>query len=114
MASDPPLLFGPFPVRTSENIPVPPVARSDDGRDAQHRRKLSERKREWRRTRSPTQLKLVRDKDAERKRSLRKKMTPEERRIQREKDAVRKANARRKEAEDIKKIDAMCIYRFIS
>lgn len=97
--------------------PLPSVFPSDksycdDVRDA--RRRTNDRKREWRRTRSPSQLKLMREKDAERKRLVRKQMSPEERRIEREKDARRKANKRRKEKEDRLRSSAMSISRFVS
>ncbi len=80
----------------------------------ENRRKQAEKKRQWRRTLSQSQLKKIRDRDAERKRAMRVKMSEEQKRLEREKDALRKAFKRQKEKDAKRRASVMSIDRILN
>lgn len=97
--------------RSSEPTTLAEMAAADAAR---LRRKQSEKKRQWRQTRTEQQRRQMRERDAERKRAVRDKMTPEQRRIEREKDATRKALKRQLEKEKRRSSAAMSINRILN
>lgn len=78
------------------------------------RRKMSEKKRQWRQTRPEEQLLAIRERETKYKRSVRDKRTPEQRRIEREKDARRKALKRQLDKERRQNAAAMSISRLLN
>ena len=90
----------------SVDTPVPTTA--------EIRRRNSEKKRQWRLTRSEEQMKKIRERDARRKRALREVMNPEKRQLEREKDAQRKQRKRAREKEERERAQAMSIDRLLN
>lgn len=80
----------------------------------QIRREKTERKRQWRQTRTEEQRKHMRERDAERKRAERKQMSPEQRLIERKKDARRKALKRLREKGERRSTSAMSLSRILN
>lgn len=78
------------------------------------RLKQSEKKRQWRQSRSEQQLRQMRQRDAERKRVVRDMMSLEQKRLEREKDARRKAMKRQREKDNRRRVEAMSISRILN